>query len=594
MSAILHNEPPELTETNRNVPPALERIVRHCLEKVPEERFQSAGDIAFDLESLQTASGGTPVSRAPAKHNRRLLWPLAFLLLVLLGAAAFMLGRQSGGSHTAVVFHRITYERGSVISARFASDGHSVVYDGAWEGKPPHLFSTPATIPEPRALDLENAHLFAVSRSGEAALGIGGRVANHLALLGSTLARSPLGGGAPRELLRDVAAADWSPGGNLAVVHYTGGRTRLEYPIGTVLYETGGWIGDLHFSPAGDKLAFLDHRFWPDDRGWVAVVDLSGHKKTLTGEWEAEDGLAWAPGGNEIWFTATAAGVDRSLYAVDLSGKQRLLLSIPGSLRLHDIYLDGRVLLSATHERVGMIGVSAESNKQHDLSWSGWTIANDISPDGKTVVFSEESEFGGANYTLAVRTLDGSPPVKLSEGVVGRYSADGKYLTAVIADQPNHFTVLPTGAGEPKDIPVAGLTHLLSADFMPNNEFLVAGTERGHGSRCFVRSVDGDRSKPSLRRAKAHAVFPKISSMSLPATASGRSASFRWTEVRGTRFRVPRECSRSHGLTIIPFWLIQRENARAGCCKSILSLESSDSYGNWRPQILPGFRSSRT
>src|SRR5580765_1087452 len=58
MSAILHGEPPELAETNRSVAPALERIVRHCLEKNPGERFHSAHDIAFDLETLSTISSG--------------------------------------------------------------------------------------------------------------------------------------------------------------------------------------------------------------------------------------------------------------------------------------------------------------------------------------------------------------------------------------------------------------------------------------------------------------------------------------------------------------------------------------------------------
>ncbi len=57
MSAILKEEPPELSETNRNVSPALERIVQHCLEKNPESRFHSASDIAFDLEHLSGLSG---------------------------------------------------------------------------------------------------------------------------------------------------------------------------------------------------------------------------------------------------------------------------------------------------------------------------------------------------------------------------------------------------------------------------------------------------------------------------------------------------------------------------------------------------------
>ena len=135
---------------------------------------------------------------------------------------------------------------------------------------------------------------------------------------------------------------------------------RLEYPIGKVLYETSGWISDPRFSPKGDKIAFLDHPFWPDDRGAVAVIDLSGNKKILSEEMESEEGLAWSPDGNEIWFAATAAGVDRSLFAVTLSAKRRLVLNVPNTLRLYDIYSDGRVLLGAGHERVEMMGRTSD------------------------------------------------------------------------------------------------------------------------------------------------------------------------------------------------------------------------------------------
>src|SRR6266851_4163312 len=496
MSSILHSEPPELAETNLNVPPALERIVRHCLEKNPEERFHSAHDVAFDLETLTSISSTTVPARATSKTTSRRAIAAVIAMAMLVGMATFLAGKHSAGRAEPGRFHRISYERGSVLSARFAADGQTVIYDAAWEGRPPHLFSTPASSPEPRTLDLDNAHLFAVSRSGEAALGLGGRVSNHLMVLGATLARSPLGGGAPREILHDVLAADWAPNGTLAVAHYVGGRMRLEYPIGKTLYETSGWVSDLRFSPAGDKIAFLDHPYWPDDRGWVAVVDLAGNKKTLSGEWEAEDGLAWSPNGNEIWFTATLAGTDRSLFAVALSGKQRLVLSVPGSLRLYDIYPDGRVLLSAGHERVGMMGTTEADGKDHDLSWSGWTIASDISPDGKWVLFDEQSEFAGSNYIVAARTIEGSPPVKLGDGFAGTYSPDGKWVTSIIPSQSMHFLLLPTGAGEPKDVPVSGLDQLNAVDFMPDGKVILIGSERGHGVRCYIRSVNEGPLKP--------------------------------------------------------------------------------------------------
>jgi serine/threonine protein kinase len=489
MSAILNSEPPELTETNRSVPPALERIVRHCIEKSPEERFRSAHDVAFDLETLSTLSSSTVAARSADKSPRRVLAAVLALAAVAIAVTALLARKYGAGPTQTPRFRRITYERGSVLNARFSPDGHSVVYDAAWVGKPAHLFSTPARAPEPRALDLEKAHLFSVSRTDEAAVGLGGRIGSHLMVMGATLARSPLGGGAPREILQEVVAADWAPDGTMAVAHKEGGRMRLEYPVGKVLYETSGWISDLRFSPAGDKIAFLDHPFFPDDRGWVAVIDLAGNRTRLSGEWEAEDGLAWTSDGKEIWFTATNAGVERALRAVTISGKERPVLTVPGTLRIFDIYPDGRVLLAAGHERVGMTGMAADG-KEHDLSWSGWTIVSDVSSDGK-VLFDEQSEFAGANYMVAIRTIDGSPPVKLGDGGLGRFSPDGKWVSVVTLGQSKHFTLSPTGAGEPKEVQVTGLDKLAGVDFMADGNLLITGSEKGHGERCYVRSMEG-------------------------------------------------------------------------------------------------------
>jgi eukaryotic-like serine/threonine-protein kinase len=446
LTAILHSEPPDLTEINHNVPPALERIVRHCLEKNPAQRFHSAHDVAFDLEALSNISGGTIAARGTAGRKR--FWGLAAAIATLLsvGLAAFFLGRGASNPSPPVRFQRVSSGRGFVVMARFTPDGSSVIYDAAWEGNPAHLFSTPASGPEPRALDLGEANLFAVSGTGEIALGLRGRLSNHAAVQNATLARSPLSGGAPREMLQDVWAADWAPDGTLAAAHYVDGRMRVEYRIGKVLYETGGWISDLRFSPAGDKIAFLDHGYWPDDRGSVAVVDLAGKKTKLTQEWESEDGLVWSPDGKEVWFTAARSGVERSLYGVTLSGKVRMMLSVPATLRLFDSYPDGRVLLGAGHERVLMMSATPDG-KTHDLSWSGWTIASDVSPDGKQVLLDEQSQFAGATYTVAIRSVEGSPPIKLGEGELSKFTPDGKWIGTAIPGQNPHLMLLPTGAG---------------------------------------------------------------------------------------------------------------------------------------------------
>src|SRR5262249_5055541 len=74
MTAILKAEPPALSETNRNLAPGLERVVRHCLEKKVEERFQSTHDLGFAIESLLGVSGASQPEAvvAPAPIKRRL------------------------------------------------------------------------------------------------------------------------------------------------------------------------------------------------------------------------------------------------------------------------------------------------------------------------------------------------------------------------------------------------------------------------------------------------------------------------------------------------------------------------------------------
>jgi serine/threonine protein kinase len=108
MSAILHSDPPELTETNRSVPPAVERIVRHCLEKNPVERFHSAHDVAFDLETLSSISTGTVTARAACGWQRPWALGAALVALVLFGLPVFFLGRYGTNPENrcvSAVFH---------------------------------------------------------------------------------------------------------------------------------------------------------------------------------------------------------------------------------------------------------------------------------------------------------------------------------------------------------------------------------------------------------------------------------------------------------------------------------------------------------
>jgi Tol biopolymer transport system component len=493
MSAILMKEPPELSVTNQNIGPGLERIVRHCLEKNPEERFHSAHDLAFDIEALSdiSQSGRAAAVLAPVVPRKRIWLGLASLALIAaIGAGAYVAGKKEG-FRAPPSFQQLTFRRGPINAARFAPDGQTVIYSAAWEGSPGQLFSVRPGSPEFLSLPIPSATLFAVAPSGELALQLAPRFVRGFTWSG-TLARAPLAGGAPREVLEATQWADWSPDGkSFAVVRDSGGKNRLESPIGKPLYGTGGYISHPRISRRGDLVAFLDHPQHGDDGGSVAVVDGVGKKKTLSSGWASEDGLAWSPRGDEVWFTATSAGGARALHAVNLSGRERLLARVTGTLTLHDVAPDGRVLLTHDTTRLGILALAPGETKERDLSWLDWSLVRDLSDDGKTILFDESGEGAGTNYAICLRRTDGSPAVRLGEGAAMSLSPDGKWVISIPRGSPAQLVLLPTGSGESRRITNDSINHA-SAAFLPDGKrVLFAGNEPGRGVRFFVQDLQG-------------------------------------------------------------------------------------------------------
>jgi Tol biopolymer transport system component len=487
ITSILTADPPEFSGSRPSISPALERVVRHCLEKEPGHRFQSCRDLAFDLGALSemwTASGRAAAVKPLLTSRLRKFMPISAALIILMVIVTAYFAGRGTETASAPAFHRLTFQRGTVYGARFSADAKSVVYSATWGGDQIQTFTVDAGSQWSRSLDLPPATILAVSPSGEMALALGGYFDRHFIVSNMVLARRPVEGGAPREVLENVEFADWSPQGELAVVHLVGGRRRLEFPIGTVLYETSGWISHIRISPRGDRIAFLDHPALSDDRGAVCVVDLAGKKTTLSDGWGSQDGLAWSSNGSEVWFTAIRTGYDRALMAVDLSGRLRTILRVPGGLSLRDIAPDGRVLVSLETQRLAMEGFSNQHPEPVDLSWFDWSIAKDISRDGQWVLFEESSEPAGPNYAVAIRKMDGSAPVKLGEGSSGGLSPDGKWAISIFTGTPERLALVPVGAGEPKNIPVTGIEHFQngSGRFLPDGKRLVVNAAAPGGA----------------------------------------------------------------------------------------------------------------
>src|SRR5262245_2785155 len=434
LSAILHEEPEPVGSLRLETPTTLRWLVERCLAKEPDERYASTRDLARDLAMLRDrlSESGVSVSE-PATVRRRKTRPLMRLAASLAAAALLVLagllvGRQQKAPLPS--FQQLTFRQGTIRSARFSPDGQTVVYGAAWGGQLIEIFSLRPGTPVSRPLGVTDANVLAVSSSGEMALQLRSRDSGLFPGRGM-LARMPLeGGAAPREVLEDVTWAGWSPdGSSLAVVRDTGGRRRLEYPVGKVLYETAGWISHPRVSPDGTRVAFIDHQLNGDDRGSIGLVGPNG-RQTLGGTWGSAWGLAWALGGKEIWFSAARVGTQRDLRAVSPSGKDRTIARLMTTLTLHDIARDGRVLLARDNIRFSIRALPPGEKEERELSWLDAPGLGDISPDGRRILFSEAGEGGGEGYAVYLRGTDGSPATLLGRGRIPVFSPDGRWVLA--------------------------------------------------------------------------------------------------------------------------------------------------------------------
>jgi eukaryotic-like serine/threonine-protein kinase len=501
--AILNRWPDPPLQSNPNLPSKLDEIIEKGLEKDRELRYQTAAEIRADLKRIRRQESlGRPVvageSPRPADRIRRFSKIRATLrnpylgmtgaLFAILGLVlGILLGRTVWDTHLPN-FHQLTFQRGTLRTARFAPDGETIVYSAAWNGQPNELFTTRADSRESRSLGIASAELQAVSSSGELAVLVNAHPIQLFSMIG-TLARVPLAGGAPREILDNVVWADWFPKGDqLAIVRQLGGQSRLEYPIDRVLYQTGGWISHPRFSPTGKWIAFLDHPLQEDDLGSVNIVDLEGNRKVLSSGWNTVQGLAWSPDGTEVWFTGAKGNDIRGVYASALSGDERMVWQESNTLTLHDVAKDGSVLLAHDARRRGISALIGSDPRERDISWRTFERPVDLSPDGKHILFTDAGV--GNNYSVCLRETDGSTTVRLGDGIALALSPDGRWSLASLPSALTQLNLLPTGAGQAQSLPNSTINKIAARWFPDGKRIAFSGYEPGHATRLYIQELE--------------------------------------------------------------------------------------------------------
>lgn len=493
MHAILYEEPQEFTDASGQIRPALERIVRHCLEKDRERRFQSARDLAFDLSSI---SGISEVMTGPRRRTRRgALAAWSAILILAAVVAGWFFARWN---HRSVPrFDRLTFQSRGIASAAFTPDQQSVIFSTRGTSGVEDVFVSSVGNPEMRSLGLHGALVMGVSRKRELALLLKARFLGGFITVG-TLSRLPLSGGAPREIAENIEWADWTPDGDdLLVGRSVGGRDRIELPLGNVLYETPGWIGSPRISPDGRTIAFIDHPTSGSDDGGVIVIDRERRKRVLTGVFTSIQGLAWSPDGKEIWFTGAEKGASRELWAVGLTGRRRLIAGSPNALTIFEVSPDGRALVSENNDRIRMFAGTWDQTSDRELSWLDWTILRDIRGADGALLFDESGEGGGKAYGVYMRGLDGAPAVRLGDGIAGAFSPDGRSVLAIHPFPfPAQVFVYATAAGESRKVTHDGMNHTHAAWLRDGKTMVLRASEGSRSSRLYVQATEGGRPRP--------------------------------------------------------------------------------------------------
>jgi serine/threonine protein kinase/Tol biopolymer transport system component len=482
-------------------PESLRRLLRRCLAKDPRRRLSSFGDARLEIEeAIEEAAASPARPRSTGRWSPWLVLPIV-AGLVLVALAIFFTGRRAPSSEGAIAYKPLTHQRGSVRSARVSPDGHTIIYSAAWEGRPLQLFLQRLDSMDAMPVELEPRHarLLSISSQGDIAILLPPEPDTVMlwAFRSGTLARVPITGGTPRAVAEDVEEADWDPSGDrFALARRVDNASQLEYPEGEVLHRSDGYISGVRVSPSADLVAFIDHPYVDNNRGTVGIVSRGGELRMLSAEMENMTGLAWSPGGDEVWFSG-ADDDGLALFAVSLSGELRVLRRSPDDLTLYDTTPDGRLLVAHGTFRLGVAAKVPGETVERDLSWMGSSFVTDLSADGERILFMEQR---GMDYEAWLRRTDGAAPTRLGSGMSFGLSPDGKWALACLPSLAAPLRLLPTGAGTPRAL--NGTSGVLWATWLPDGKRIVWASSSPKGkTRFHIQNIDGGEPRVIFERA---------------------------------------------------------------------------------------------
>jgi eukaryotic-like serine/threonine-protein kinase len=451
LRAIVNEDPPELTGT-AGVSEALARVVRHCLEKEPSSRFQSARDLAFGLENLSTTSAThlRPVRPAPSRLGA--LTAVGLLALSAVGLLGYLIGARATPDRAESVasVRRVTELTGLEEFPAVSPDRRSVAFTANVGGRrqifvrllsggpPLTITKDPVDHRFPRwSPDASSILYYSPPAAGDAQ---------------GTIWSIPALGGPARRVMESIGGADINKEGRVASFSVLDGRINL---VSATL------DGSDRRSIAQLDASYHPYPRWSPDGRWIAfergdgvrydlfVVSSAGGKpRQLTHDRSMMSGLSWLPDSRGIVFASSRGSTvpylpPLSLWEVGLDGgAPRAITSTDGSYEQPDIHQSGLIAAVRTRMRFDVWtfpfgSVAADNVRQGSVvtRQTGQVLTPTAAPDGEQVAFIWDS--GGHSNLWVVSTRTGDLRQITFEvdptSAVGApvWSPDGKHIAFV-------------------------------------------------------------------------------------------------------------------------------------------------------------------